>query len=122
MWVTIIALILITIMFEFGAEAIEEHAGEELKEVVDAMMKELTILGFIGLSSFLAQQAGLALQISIWIFQALPPTAASTVCALGRVSIIIRIRIRARTAERNLGHASRTRRARSSSRSWKGCT
>eukprot|EP01052_Picozoa_sp_SAG31_P045086 SAG31_NODE_8106_length_1522_cov_1.542516_1_plen_354_part_00 len=67
-WVTVIALILVTIMFEFGADAVTEAAGEELKEVVDAMMKELTILGFIGLSTFLAQQAGLAVVISKAIF------------------------------------------------------
>eukprot|EP01052_Picozoa_sp_SAG31_P003600 SAG31_NODE_140_length_22731_cov_10.941410_24_plen_218_part_00 len=45
---TLVGLILITICFELMHEKLDEAAGAELKEIVDAMYGELTVLGFIG--------------------------------------------------------------------------
>lgn len=50
----LVGLVLCTIVFEWSKDQLFEHAGEELGGIVEALFGELTILGFIGLASFLA--------------------------------------------------------------------
>jgi hypothetical protein len=64
----IVALILLTIAFETLKDLAKENAGEEMEEIVNSLLGELTILGFIGLSSFLCVKAGLSTKISVAIF------------------------------------------------------
>lgn len=58
------ALALLTVAFELGKQGIETRAGEAFAPVVDAVFGELTILGFIGLVSFLCVSSGLSDYIS----------------------------------------------------------
>lgn len=51
---TLVGLIVVTIGFETMHEALDEAAGERMQDVVDAMFGELTVLGFIGLLTFIS--------------------------------------------------------------------
>ena len=65
---TVIGLVLLTIFFEKAKDFLEEYAGEDIKQLIQHLFGELTILGFIGLTSFLAVKFGLAKDLSVWIF------------------------------------------------------
>eukprot|EP00949_MAST-11_sp_MAST-11-sp1_P004284 g4284.t1 len=51
-------LIIVTVVFEKGVEFLQSRAGESLKPLLDNMLSELTVLGFIGLLMFLATKFG----------------------------------------------------------------
>jgi hypothetical protein len=67
---TVIGLILLTIFFETLREGMEERAGEDLAEIVDAMFGELTVLGFIGLVTFISIQTKAANWLGMYAFPA----------------------------------------------------
>ena len=67
---TVIGLILLTIFFETLREGMEERAGEDLAEIVDAMVGELTVLGFIGLVTFISIQTKAANWLGMYAFPA----------------------------------------------------
>jgi len=64
----IVALIIGTILFDAAKEKIMDAAGT-LKPVVDAMFAELTVLGFIGLLTFVMARTGFLSATSAQVFQ-----------------------------------------------------
>ena len=58
MWMLVV-LVIVTIGFEKGSEALEEAVGEHCieRELLDKMFKELTILGFVAFSATMLIQA-----------------------------------------------------------------
>ena len=54
------ALILVTVAFERGKEFLTSRAGESLLPLLNNMLSELTVLGFIGLIMFLTTKFGRA--------------------------------------------------------------
>lgn len=60
----VVVLIGLTVLFELGKQAIERHAGEEMEAIIAAMFGELTVLGFIGLLTFLVIRTGLGEKMS----------------------------------------------------------
>jgi hypothetical protein len=57
LFVMVVVLIALSVLFELGKEALENHA-HPMKEIVDALFGELTVLGFIGLLTFLTVRTG----------------------------------------------------------------
>ena len=57
-------LMLISILFEHAQEAIREATGPEMRPVLDAMLSEMTLLGFIGLLMFVLEQSEFLDQLS----------------------------------------------------------
>ena len=51
-------LILLTLVFEWGKDKLFEVAGESLRGIVRVLFAELTVLGFIGLCTFIAVKTG----------------------------------------------------------------
>eukprot|EP01048_Picozoa_sp_COSAG05_P024408 COSAG05_NODE_5728_length_1104_cov_2.043781_1_plen_343_part_10 len=65
---TIVGLVFLTIMFETSKEFLQDYVGPEVQNLVSSLYGELTILGFIGLCSFLMVNWGWAGRLSIYIF------------------------------------------------------
>jgi len=57
-------LIVLSILFEFSREAIEEHTDELVQPIIEHTWEELTVLGFLSLLSFLVVKVGLMRKIS----------------------------------------------------------
>ena len=70
-------LMLISILFEHAQEAIREATGPEMRPVLDAMLSEMTLLGFIGLLMFVLEQSEF-LDLSEDTVRALLETTATT--------------------------------------------
>jgi hypothetical protein len=51
---TVVGLVLLTIFFEKAKDFLCEYVGEDIQQLMEHLFGELTILGFIGLTSFLA--------------------------------------------------------------------
>ena len=65
---TVVGLVFLTIFFEKAKDHIEEYAGEEVQQLIQHLFGGLTILGFIGLVSFLAVKVKLATKLSVAVF------------------------------------------------------
>ena len=65
--VILVVLVAVSIFFEWSSEAFEDYLEEHMPEsvpVLKTIMKELTILGFLGLCAFLANKSGILPDIS----------------------------------------------------------
>lgn len=70
-FIILVILVVVSIFFEWATEAFEDYLEEHMPEsvpVLKTIMKELTILGFLGLCAFLANRAGFLKEISIALF------------------------------------------------------
>ncbi|KAI2491942.1 Ca2-binding protein [Fragilaria crotonensis] len=54
----VLLLIVLTIVFEFSKEHLEEHATRNLRPLVDKLFGEMTVLGFLSVVTFCITQAG----------------------------------------------------------------
>eukprot|EP00980_Cylindrotheca_fusiformis_P020327 scaffold7344_cov145-Cylindrotheca_fusiformis.AAC.25 len=66
--VIVLALILLTIIFEEIKEHIEHHVPDSLVSVVDRLFGELMVLGFLSIVTFILSESHVFAQISIHIF------------------------------------------------------
>ena len=53
-----LVLIALTIAFEWGKEYIHESADVHMKEIIDSMFGEMTILGFLSVVTFCITKTG----------------------------------------------------------------
>ena len=70
-FVILVVLVVVSIFFEWASEAFEDYLEEHMPEsvpVLKTIMKELTILGFLGLCAFLANKSGILPDISGYLF------------------------------------------------------
>lgn len=69
--IILVVLVAMSIFFEWASEAFEDYLEENMPEsvpVLKTIMKELTILGFLGLCAFLANKSGILPDISVQLF------------------------------------------------------
>lgn len=60
----IVVMIQLSMVFEAGREAMKDHAGVELVDMVHALFSELALLGFIGFLAFVTIRIGLGEALS----------------------------------------------------------
>lgn len=60
----IVLMIQLSMVFEAGREAMKDHAGVELVDMVHALFSELALLGFIGFLAFVTVRIGLGEMLS----------------------------------------------------------
>ena len=61
-------LALVTIIFEKGKEILVERASKSLRPVITSLFSELTVLGFLGLVTFLITKTKILPELSVELF------------------------------------------------------
>jgi len=64
----VMVLILMTILFEKGKDAMIEAADRDTRPIIDSLFGEMTVLGFLSLFTFCLAQTGVFPQISVALF------------------------------------------------------
>ena len=66
--IIVLALILLTILFEVAKEHLEESVSEDFEVILEKFFGELTVLGFLAMVTFLVSRTGLVQRISEHVF------------------------------------------------------
>jgi len=64
----VLFLILLTILFEYSKEYLEESSSRNMKPIVESLFGELTVLGFLSIFTFVVTKAGFFMRLGEHLF------------------------------------------------------